>query len=155
MVSRVSSRKLRLAYTLAIIVIASGFTLLLAREAIADFRFSNNHPGCCGSGFNEPDYGGRVPEASGRPRNGSRDCVLGLDSVMVTTYPPPNYRSTYQHSIEYDWPEMRNSNPTDAAYTRLKSHERYHSMGWAHGERPASRNKAYSRTIKGTSASYC
>lgn len=152
MVGEFLSRRSKLMFALAILAVCAGLTLLLAREAVADFAFSRNHPGCCGNGFGEADNGGRVPESQARVRNGSRDCVLGITTYTVSTYPAPNYRVTYNMSIRYDWPEMRYENATAAENNRLRAHERYHSMAWAHGEGSPSRNKAHSPTISGV---YC
>lgn len=130
---------------IALLAISIGFTLLPAREALADYTF-RIWADCCGRTFNV-DSDQYVPESSGSPAGSHYDRILGQTYFYSDTAAANG--GYWQAYIKYDWVEMRRCNATDAQNSALIGHERAHSRGWGHGEGPASLNKAYNPKIPG------
>lgn len=140
MIGEIVRAKPKMTIVLAILAISAGLVLGLAREALADYTF-NRYSGCCGNSFS-PDSNGYVPEYEGRPNGSSSDLILGTTYF----YRDPGGNQSY---IKYDNAEMRRCNANRYDYLALYAHERAHSRGWGHYERPASKNAAYNPKITG------
>lgn len=133
----------RLAVSLAVIAIGAGLALLASAEAaraapkgLYTFRATAANTGAgqsIDSDGNVPEYYNRVPDYDGRLIIGrAHGVVYGCCEIA--------------RWIDYDRPQMRRYCARPAQWQRLYAHERAHTRGWNHGERPKRRNSAFNPT---------
>lgn len=86
------------------------------------------------------DSDGRVPEYYGR-YTGCSDGIIGRSSYVRSG-------GVTKWTTRYDTCEMRRFGAGKNDWARLKTHERAHTRGWGHWERPQSSNPAYNPRIR-------
>lgn len=135
MIGELLSARPRATTLLALILIGSGLTVGLAREALADYSFRCATSPCGNTQIIDHDR--YVPEFSGDPISSHYDDYIGYAW---------SYKDFYWHRwIEYDAVEMQNHCANTWTWNALYAHERAHSRGWSHGEAPSNLNAAYNR----------